>query len=355
MPLQLTSEEIRNLCSLNTVSSHVSKFRTEEDNYLVSTGESKKFETIVGYFVDTITSKYDQDVSLLLVGNKGRGKSRAALSLCYYAGCELAERLGGRWDDYFDPYTHLAIISPKRATELMAIKDKYAVKDYDDIGIGWGARNWQQRENIEKGEVFQISRIDNQLQVFSVPHQFLLDKIPRTLVSHYAEMDQPFFDYGFTTMKMFKPLTLFREGKIIQPYLSVNRVKYVLYRIPKPPAFLDSLYTQMRKDATSEAMSARLGGKETKNFPKTEKSTATTMPALKPHQIIASHKTAILQISPPLTRAKVVAFFVERGITHERVSAWITRHKFAQAGIVILHSAIIEPVTHPISIEGTET
>jgi hypothetical protein len=153
-------------------------------------------------------------------------------------------------------------------------------------------------------------------------------------------------------MKMFKPLTLFREGKIIQPYLSVNRVKYVLYRIPKPPAFLDSLYTQMRKDATREAMSSRLDGKETKNFPKTEKSTATTAAPLKPHDIIALHKMAILQIAPPLTRTKVVAFFNDRGFSPNKVRSWITRHKFAQAGIEISPDNIS---THPISVEGTET
>ena len=341
MPLaQLTNDEIRNLLSLNVTSNHISRFRSEKDQYLVSTGESKKYETIVGYFVDTITSKFDQDISLLLVGNKGRGKSRTGLSLCYFAGCELAERLGGRWDDYFNPYTHMAIISPKRASEVMSIKDKYAVKNYDDIGIGWGARNWQQRENIEKGEVFQISRIDNQLQVFSVPNQFLLDKIPRTLVSHYAEMDQQFFDYGFTTIKMFKPLTLFREGKIIQPYLSVNRVKYVLYRIPKPPAFLDSLYTQMRKDATDEAMKSRLEGKNTKNFPKTdgEVKGGLIRHLEKPQDIILKHKHDILAIntsSDGLTLKIVRRYFQDRGFTNQRIDYWYKKRFFENAGIII--------------------
>lgn len=259
---EITDDEIRAMVDISKPTPYsASPYRAEGTQYLVSTGESKRYDVIVDYFVDTITSKYDQDISLLLVGNKGGGKSRTGLSLCYYAGCELAERMGGRWDDYFDPEKNMAIISPRRASEVMSIKDKYAVKNYDDIGIGWGARRWQKTENIEKGEVFQISRIDRQLQIFSVPNQFLLDKIPRSLVSHYAEMDQAFFDYGFTTMKLFKPTTLFREGKIIQPYLYTNRVKYVLYRVPKPPEFLDKLYTKLRKEATDEAMKIRLAAK----------------------------------------------------------------------------------------------
>jgi hypothetical protein len=258
----LTDDEIRGMVDFSKPPHYVNTlYRSEPTQYLVSTGESKKYDIIVDYFVDIVTSKYDQDVSLLLVGNKGGGKSRTGLSLCYYAACELAERKGGEWEDYFDPIENMAIISPHRASEVMSIKRKYAVKNYDDIGIGWGARRWQKNENIEKGEVFQISRIDNQLQVFSVPNQFLLDKIPRSLVSHYAEMDQQFFDYGFTTIKLFKPTTLFREGKIIQPFLYSNRVKYVLYRIPKPPEFLDKLYTRLRKEATTEAMRQRLDNK----------------------------------------------------------------------------------------------
>jgi hypothetical protein len=221
-------------------------------------GESHKFDYLVEHFVDEITGPFDQDVSLLLVGNKGRGKSLCGLALCYYAGCELAERLGGKWEDYFHPVRNLAVILESEATALMAIQDKYQVKDYDDIGIGWGARNWQDRDNKDKNDVFQINRTDSTIQVFSVPNQFLLDKVPRSLVSHYAEMDQQFFEHGFTTVKMFKPQTLFREGKIIQPYLHMDRTKYVLFRVPRPPADLVEFYQKKRKINKSTATNKRM-------------------------------------------------------------------------------------------------
>jgi hypothetical protein len=224
------------------------------------THESHKFDFLVEHFVDIITSKYNQDVSLLIVGNKGRGKSLAALSLCYYSGCELAERLGGKWTDYFNPETNMAVILPDQANKVMSIEDKYAVKNFDDIGIGWGARNWQDKENKEKNDIFQINRIDQTIQVFSVPNQFLLDKVPRSLVSHYAEMDQQFFEYGFTTVKIFKPVTLFRVGKLIQPHLSVDRTKFVLYRVPKPPDDLIKYYNDMRRKNKELAVKSRLGG-----------------------------------------------------------------------------------------------
>lgn len=228
----------------------------------VPKGESHKYEYLVEFFVNEITGPYDQDISFLLVGNKGRGKSLAALSISFYTACELAERLGGRWQDYFNPDTNMAIILEEEANNVMRIQKKYQCKDYDDIGIGWGARNWQNQDNKDKNDVFQINRTDNTLQIFSVPNQFLLDKVPRSLVSHYGEMAQQFFAHGFTTIKIFEPETLFREGKIIQPYLNVERSKYVLFRIPKPPDDLIEYYKKRRAINKERATNKRLWDQE---------------------------------------------------------------------------------------------
>ena len=234
-------------------------------------GESHKYDYLVEFFADEILGPYDQDISLLLVGNKGRGKSLAALSLSYYTACEIAERNGGHWKDYFNPETNLAVILEDEANSVMAIQKKYQVKDYDDIGIGWGARNWQDADNKNKNDVFQINRTDSTLQIFSVPNQFLLDKVPRSLVSHYGEMAQQFFAHGFTTMKLFEPETLFREGKIIQPYLNMDRTKYVLFRIPKPPEDLVKYYKERRAANKSAATKTRMEGNDEPDAPKVAK------------------------------------------------------------------------------------
>lgn len=237
-------------------------------------GESHKYDYLVEFFASEILGPYDQDISLLLVGNKGRGKSLAALSISYHTACEIAERIGGKWTDYFNPETNLAVILEDEANAVMGIQQKYQVKDYDDIGIGWGARNWQGEDNKNKNDVFQINRTDSTLQIFSVPNQFLLDKVPRSLVSHYGEMAQQFFAHGFTTMKLFEPETLFREGKIIQPYLNVDRTKYVLFRIPKPPEDLVAYYKARRQANKTAATNKRMNGEDKEEQPKTKKGRA---------------------------------------------------------------------------------
>jgi hypothetical protein len=171
----------------------------------------------------------------------------------------------------------MAVILESEATALMAIQDKYQVKNYDDIGIGWGARNWQDKDNKDKNDVFQINRTDATIQIFSVPNQFLLDKVPRSLVSHYAEMDQQFFEHGFTTIKMFKPQTLFREGKIIQPYLHMDRTKYVLFRVPKPPQDLIDFYQKKRRENKNAATNKRMNPDEEGDVKKVPRKNSSTI------------------------------------------------------------------------------
>jgi hypothetical protein len=218
---------------------------------------SQKYDSLSKFFAETVTGKFNQDISFLMVGKKGTGKSYCQLSLAYHTSCEIAEIMGGQWSDYFDMESNMAIIDPEKANQIMGKQDKYAVKIYDDIGIGWGARNWQDQENKAKNDIFQINRVDNQVQMFSVPNQFLLDKVPRSLVSHYAETYSPHFKKGFVTIKMFEPQTMFRQGKIIQPYLAINRQKYIMYAIPEPPSELSIKYREMRTEVTNRIVQMR--------------------------------------------------------------------------------------------------
>lgn len=283
-------------------------------------GESHKFDYLVEHFVDEITGPYDQDISLLLVGNKGRGKSLCGISLCYFAGCELAERLGGKWQDYFDPVRNLAVILEEEATALMAIQDKYQCKDYDDIGIGWNARSWQGEGNREKNDIFQVNRTDSTIQVFSVPNQFLLDKVPRSLVSHYAEMDQQFFAHGFTTVKMFKPETLFREGKIIQPYLNMDRTKYVLFRVPKPPADLTKFYQDKRKANKEAATNSRFKGEDTEDVPNKPRKNAATLAM---EEAMFGYKNVLQPlISNGGSTDDIIATLIKEGLTKKKATDW---------------------------------
>ena len=226
---------------------------------------STKYESLSGFFVDTVTGEFDQDISFLLVGNKGRGKSWTALSIGYHCGVKLVDHFGGQVTDYFDVDRTVATIDEEAAHTLMMDETKHLVKIFDDIGIGWGARDWRSKENIEMADVFQVNRVDSQIQMFTIPHQFLLDKIPRSLVSHYGVMDKRWFGKGYTSLKLFQPETIFKENIIINPYLQANRQKYVVYVIPKPPSEITTKYRELRKKMKELAVKRRREGQPEKD------------------------------------------------------------------------------------------
>jgi hypothetical protein len=223
--------------------------------------DSERFDSLSDYWVGIITGKFDQDVSAMWVGPKGSGKSSAVLSVSYHCAIKLAALLGGKWDEYYNLHELTACILEEEATRLMGVNRKYVVKNYDDIGLGWNARSWQDDENVEKNDIFQINRTDNSIQNMSVPNQFLLDKVPRSLVSHYIEMDQRLYELGYTTIKLFKPKTMFREAKIFNPFLMVNRNKFVNYLIPAPPHDLWMEYKKLRNKNSDIARRRRKDAK----------------------------------------------------------------------------------------------
>lgn len=294
---------------------------------------SRKFDRISRFFAETVTSPFNQDISFLIVGKKGTGKSFAQLSLAYHTACEIAEIVGGSWKDYFDIETNVAIIDPNKANEVMGLQSKYAVKVFDDIGIGWGARNWQNEENKAKNDIFQINRVDNTVQMFSVPNQFLLDKVPRSLVSHYAETYQQFFKLGFVTIKMFEPQTMFREGKIIQPYLQINRNKFVIYAIQKPPDELARRYKELRQEITAKIVQMR---KEQITEPKIEKQPKLTnidKMHIRSKSFVKRTEELILQ-GESFERAWKVAM-KELKIPRETARDWINKGEFEYHGVHI--------------------
>lgn len=216
------------------------------------------YESLSDYFVETITGKHNQDISCLVVGPKGSGKSNTVLSISYACAVKLAKKMGGEWQDYYNLHELTACILEERANELMNLQRRFVIKNFDDISLGWNARNWRDEDNSIKNDIFTINRTDNCIQFFSVPNQFLLDKVPRSLVSHYIEMDRQYFNRGFVTIKLFKPVTLFRQkDKIINPYLSINGKKYESYLIPKPPQELSDDYDILRRKAKELAMKRR--------------------------------------------------------------------------------------------------
>lgn len=209
------------------------------------------------YLVNIVTSPFKQSVEMLITGKKGSGKSYAGLSIGYACAERLAERLGGEPKDYFNPTDDIAIVNQTEVDRVITKEKKFGVKLFDDISIGWGAREWRDKENRMKNEIFMINRVNQLISIYTLPASFLLDKQPRVLTSHYAEMSYNYYSRGFSTMKLFLPSYLGREGELIYSHISTDREKFIVYMVSHPPEWLSTWYDSERQRITEHEITIR--------------------------------------------------------------------------------------------------
>jgi hypothetical protein len=213
-------------------------------------------EHLIETFARSVTSNYNQDISFLLQGEKGSGKSYSSLRIAYNTARKIAEIRDGtwkEWENYFDIEKNLAVINPEKASNLMKNVRKFNVAVFDDIGVGWGSRRFMSKENQEKNQTFQVNRVNRTCQIMSMPHSFLIDKVPRMLCNYLGEMDGSYFQKGYAVMKVFRPKTVFRHSsgtKRMTPTLQAGDSKIVRYVVQKPPDFLARAYDRIREEET---------------------------------------------------------------------------------------------------------
>lgn len=217
---------------------------------------------IAKLFARTVTGTYKQDVALLLEGQKGSGKSHASVRIAYNTARRIAEILDDDWHEWprYFSIENVAVIDPNRAFEIMGSAKPHNVMIYDDIGVGWNSRAFASKENRDKNDIFQISRINETVQIMSMPHQMLLDKVPRMLCNYKAEMDRAFFQSGFTTLRFFKAKTVYRmKNQQVTPHLvTADGEKVVRHVIYKPPEFLSRQYDAIRQETTTRIINDRV-------------------------------------------------------------------------------------------------
>lgn len=226
-----------------------SPFRGRERPDYVLDGNTSN---ICKHWAGISTGTHNQDVSMMLEGPKGTGKSYGGVTLCVNSAKWEAEILGTDWRDHFTIERNAAIVDTEKADEVMINSEKYDVRLFDDISLAWGNRNWQSDENKDKNDIFIINRIDNTINVLTSPNSKLIDVVPRSNVNFKGEMDTPYFNFGYTSMKIFKPIPVFRATgyKVLDPYLRAGRDKFVMYMIQAPPRRLIDEYNKERTRAT---------------------------------------------------------------------------------------------------------
>lgn len=200
-----------------------------------------------------VTGKHQQDASMLISGSRGTGKSWSAQTLGYFISREIARIRDGdpeQWRRYFDLKTCMACINQDAILELMATAKPYQVLLYDDAGAGWDARDSQKNASKFLNHVLEVSRTRRNVILITVPSEFLIDKVPRSLTLYRASMDEPRFNWNppVAVMRIYKS-KITRDGKQWNYHIASGRLKFIRYLVHRPPPFLTDEYDVLREQA----------------------------------------------------------------------------------------------------------
>lgn len=203
-------------------------------------------ESLSTLFAKTITSEHNQHVIVMIVGQGGSGKSWAGLKLASETAKKVAKIKGGEPEQYYNLKDNLAIINKDEIKRVMDNAGQYNIIHLDDIGVGWNSRKFKDEFNIYLNDIIQTFRPNNNMLILTLQASFLIDKVPRSLVHYFIEMDQKMFDKGITICKVFRVVLKQRSGKIFYEYLQKGGRKYLRYELSQPDKAIGKEYEKLR-------------------------------------------------------------------------------------------------------------
>jgi len=221
-----------------------------------------------------VTSKHNQDARIITVGTQGKGKSLLNITLGYAIAREIAriqnKKKGNNtsWRDYFG-MENIVIMDDSKVKEVLSDVKQYGIYSFDDIGIAWNAREAMSKGNKLLNDVFQVFRTENTVVMMSIISDFLIDKVPRNLVTYQIEMDMSLFDYYWVFPKVFYVVGKPREHAPHYHYpRTADGIGVVRFACPAPPKNLAAEYEVVRREAATKLRVERMKGDDEKDFDK---------------------------------------------------------------------------------------
>lgn len=210
-----------------------------------------KIRPLAKIFARRICGRHNKDIKLFIVGPQGSGKSRSAIHLAIRASEEVAALVGGKPEDYFPlDLSHVFIGDPEAHADALKHIKKHCIYILDDAGVSINARNFMTSYNKSLNDIFQTVRTDNAIIIINAPDSFLIDNVPRTQVSHYAEVSESQHSLGLNFLKVFKLERKFREGATHYHHYQFGNTQVVRWKFGNIPDEVAAIYERARDAAT---------------------------------------------------------------------------------------------------------
>lgn len=229
-------------------------------DYQYKRNTEKKY-SLSDIIVDRITGPFKQDVTMILSGPKGSGKSYTSLSMAYTVAKKVAEKKDNdesKWQKYFDLERTVAIMSAADVYTVMKNMEDQNVIILDDVGVSMNSRKFASAGNNMMNDIFQTARTKQCFTILSSPASFIIDKVPRSLATWQATIAQSNHELGYNLLRITGNVAL-SNGKVLNPYLrgGASRNRITRWIIHKPPQFLADAYDELRSIKTAELIESR--------------------------------------------------------------------------------------------------
>jgi hypothetical protein len=201
-----------------------------------------------------LAGKFNKDIKLFLVGPQGSGKSRSAIYLAIEVAKEVSRILYGtpdRWEEFFPrDLSQVYIGNPEAHADALKGIKKHGIYILDDAGVSINARNFMTTYNKSLNDIFQTVRTDNALIIINAPDTFLIDNVPRNIVSFFGEVSESQHSVGLNFVKIFKLERKFRSGETHYHHYQFGNTQVVRWRFKNIPEDMVAVYERRRDEAT---------------------------------------------------------------------------------------------------------
>lgn len=226
------------------------------------------------YLVDRVTGIHNQDVSIMINGDKGTGKSNLSLSLGHHCAVLLAKKLGGHWSDYFS-VDNMAIMDTGKLIDLFDSDKTNQVIVSDDGGINNDSHKFMSNQSIDIVHMIVATRPKHNIYIITAPDQQDVNKTERNTADFLIQMvdNGRAMNNNFTVFKFKKRVRDTTTGKKYYKYLYFNDAKILRCVCPRAPPCLEMQYDKLRavqmKKLTSK-VKAKKDGKDGKLEPEAD-------------------------------------------------------------------------------------
>ncbi|MDP3066565.1 MAG: ATP-binding protein, partial [Methanobacteriaceae archaeon] len=209
--------------------------------------------------VKRILSGYKQNVNVLITGSLGVGKSSTALRIAIICSELIAEREGGKREDFFDINENMGIMNIEEVIKVYEkmSKTKHSVFIIDDASPIISSRKSFDKNNLAQNDMMITQRPNENIVIYTVPQKFLLDKVPRSLSGYIIYMKKSYFQYGYTSADIRKIDFLPHMKEPIYPFLQNHKgEKIKLHFFKNPEEYYIEIYNERRRIA-QDALAAK--------------------------------------------------------------------------------------------------